>query len=545
MFRSSDQRHFNALITKHLKEQDAPLLLEGGTGLGKTRACLAALADSDARVAVVLPTWQLIDQMASSSDLEAVGLAVERFRPARDFESRAEYADHRARAMESRVMLCTAASVMIDQRLAGAYNGASRRDYLLFDEADQLPQAAALRRDLTITAGDLEAAGVARAAAGKIGKTVAALLEKAGLDPEIRGRARMLKEALDEPAWYRKAGVDDEGGIALRHRLPGRLLKRLSNQGNVAFVSATLTVSAGAENFDDFRHSMGIERQYRLSGVVEPKEHGRISIETPVDRDPAEVVADAEKPCLVVTPSFDDQDELGARLPGAVVREETADGERETAAEAAARVPEDGVLIAAGAWAGLDTPRRWRSIVVPRIPFDKPTILDGRIESRYVDSRNVATRRMRQVVGRGLRTPDARCAIYVCDERYRKLGRFVPVRFEDAPVRSGEGREEGGRVEVTLSRIERDPARRKAAFRHYCPDGPECHACGFVPPNGMTRAIDVHHLHPLAEGKRRTKIEDLIPLCATCHRLAHHENPPIPLDRLRELAGRIRNAECA
>ena len=527
MFRSKEQKHFNALIAKHLEIQDAPLLLEGGTGIGKTRAFLAALAGCEARVAVVLPTRQLIDQMAASSDLEAAGLAVEPFHPARDFESRADYAAHRAKAMESRVILCTAASVMIDQRLAGAYNGASQRDYLLFDEADQLPQAAALQRDLTITAADLEAAGVARTTAKE---TVAALLAKADLDPEVRARAKMIAEALAAPTWYRKVGLNDEGGVALRHELPGRLLKRIANQGNAAFISATLTVSAGADNFDDFRRSMGIDRRSRLSGVVEPKEHGRLSFETPLDHDPAEVVAQAEKPCLVVTPSFADAEELAARLPGAVVRETKADeDERETAAEAAARVAEDGILIAAGAWAGLDTPLRWRSIVVPRIPFEKPTILDGKIESRYVDSRNVATRRMRQVVGRGLRTPDARCTLYVCDARYRTLGRFLPTRFE-------ESREEGGRVEVTLSKIERDPAFRQAAFRHYCPDGPECHACGYVPPNGMTCAIDVHHLHPLAEGKRRTTLEDLIPLCATCHRLAHAETPPLPLDRLRTLA---------
>ena len=534
MFRSKEQKYFNALIAKHLEIRDAPLLLEGGTGIGKTRAFLAALAGCEARVAVVLPTRQLIDQMASSSDLEAVGLAVEPFHPARDFESRAEYAAHRSRAMASRVMLCTAAGVMIDQRLAGNYNGASQRDYLLFDEADQLPQAAALQRDLMITAADLEAAGVARTTPKE---TVAALLGKADLDPEVRARAKMIEEALAAaPVWFRKVGLDDDGGVALRHELPGRLLKRLSNQGNVAFVSATLTVSAGTENFGDFRRSMGIERQSRLSGVVEPKEHGRLSFETPLDRDPAEVapaevaevVAAAEKPCLVVTPSYDDAEELAARLPGAVVRETKADGDaRETAAEAAARVAEDGILIAAGAWAGLDTPRRWRSIVVPRIPFERPTILDEKIESRYIDSRNVATRRMRQVVGRGLRTPDARCTLYVCDARYRKLGRFLPVRF-------GESWEEGGRVDVTLSKIERDPAVRKRALGHY---GCKCRACGYVPPNGVTRTIDIHHLHPLAEGKRHTRLEDVIPLCANCHRLAHDETPPIPLARLRQLAG--------
>ena len=527
MFRSKEQKYFHDLIAKHIEVRDGPLLLEGGTGIGKTRAYLAALAGCDLRAAVVLPTRQLIDQLAASSDLDAAGLEVSPFRPARMFESRVEYDAHRREAMEARVMVCTAASVMIDQRLGGNYNGASRRDYLLFDEADQLPQHAALRQDLTVTADELAAAGVARTTAGE---TVAALLAAAGIEPEVRARAALMKEALDEPAWFHKVGLDDDGGLALRHRMPGRLLKRIANRGGAAFVSATLTAAAGTEDFDDFRRSMGIGGDSRLSDVVEPERHGELTVETPVDRDPAEVVAGAERPCLVVTPSFEDADDLAARLPGAVVREETPDGareKRETTAEAAARVGEDGILVAVGAWAGLDTKLRWRSIVVPRIPFEKPTVLDGRIESRYIDSRNVATRRMRQVIGRGLRTPDAVCALYVCDDRHRRLGRFVPARF-----RLEGGWAEGGRVEVVLSKAERDPAVRQAALKRY---GRECQACGYVPPNGATRALDVHHLYPLAEGERITKPEDVTLLCANCHRIAHAETLPIPLDRLRKL----------
>ena len=524
MFRSKEQKHFHDLIAKHIEEQDGPLLLEGGTGIGKTRAYLAALAECDLRAAVVLPTRQLIDQLAASPDLEAAGLEVAPFRPARMFESRAEYDAHRRAAMEARVLVCTAASVMIDQRLGGNYNGASRRDYLLFDEADQLPQHAALRQDLTVTADDLAAAGVARTAAGE---TVAALLAAPGIEPEVRARAAMMKEALDEPAWFREVGLDDDGGLTLWHRMPGRLLKRIANRGGGAFVSATLTVAAGAEDFDDFRRSMGIGGASRLSGVVEPERHGELTVEAPVDRDPAEVVAGAERPCLVVTPSFEDAEKLAARLPGAAVRETTPDGGRETASEAAARVGADGILIAAYAWAGLDTTLRWRSIVVPRIPFEKPTVLDGRIESRYIDSRNVAARRMRQVIGRGLRTPDAACALYVCDDRHRRLGRFVPPRF-----RFEDGWAEGRRVEVVLSKIERDPTVRQALLKRY---GRECQACGYVPPNGATRALDVHHLHPLAEGVRITTCKDVTLLCANCHRIAHTEPSPIPLDRLRKL----------
>jgi hypothetical protein len=49
-------------------------------------------------------------------------------------------------------MLCTAAAIVIDNRNSGEYNGATTRDYLLFDEADQLPSAAAMQVDMEIPA---------------------------------------------------------------------------------------------------------------------------------------------------------------------------------------------------------------------------------------------------------------------------------------------------------------------------------------------------------------------------------------------------------
>ena len=153
MFRSVEQSNFASIVAAHIAAADGPLLLEGGTGLGKTRAYLASLCASlrqGRRVAIVLPTHQLIDQLLASSDLAASrgSAIITAFRPARYYGSRAEYVEARAAAMVADLMICTAASVFIDQRLRGAYNGATLRDYLLFDEADQLPANAALQSDL-------------------------------------------------------------------------------------------------------------------------------------------------------------------------------------------------------------------------------------------------------------------------------------------------------------------------------------------------------------------------------------------------------------
>ena len=91
MFRSDEQQRFYQLIARHMAEQDGPLLLEGGTGIGKTRAYLAAIAESDQRIAVVLPTYQLIDQVLNSDDLKATGVEAAAFRRADLFEHRRDY----------------------------------------------------------------------------------------------------------------------------------------------------------------------------------------------------------------------------------------------------------------------------------------------------------------------------------------------------------------------------------------------------------------------------------------------------------------------
>jgi 5-methylcytosine-specific restriction endonuclease McrA len=163
--------------------------------------------------------------------------------------------------------------------------------------------------------------------------------------------------------------------------------------------------------------------------------------------------------------------------------------------------------------------------MVPRIPFDRPTVLDEKVESRYLDSKNSAVRRMRQVIGRGLRTPDASCTIYILDERYKKLGQFLPQRFKDRWLEGG--RDIGKLIEAERRR---NHAIRDKALAHY---GCKCRACDLAPRHPSM--IDIHHLFPISQGERQTTLADVIPLCANCHRLAHTEEPPIPLERLREL----------
>ena len=519
-FRSSEQKQFFTTIAHHMAAPDAPLLIEGGAGLGKTRAYLAAIMQSGKRVAIVLPTHALIDQLLASSDLSATRgkHAVAAYRPATYFDTRTDYELHREAARTAQVMICTAASVIIDQRLGGEYNGVTTdRDYILFDEADQLPDMAALQSDFNITAHDLTVLNIKLTTAME---TVDAIINKPPrvVEPEVRAAAKVIAEALAEPVWYQTAGIDDDGGIVLTHKLPGRLLKKVSNRPNVAFVSATLSIGG---KFNDFRHVMGIGDVSRFSSIIEPLRHGeltvtvhRLDIESPewlptvVD-----AIKSAPRPCLVVTPSHALTEQLSALLPDAIAR--SVD---EKIAELAHLVGKDGALIAAGAWAGLDTPVAWACVIVPRVPFGAPIVVDGEITTSYLDARNTAVRRLRQVAGRGLRAPDAVCTVVILDSRAATLPRWVPERF-DAPTFL-----EGKRTEVTYSKHERDPAVRRRALKHY---GLMCMVCGMVP--RVDSQLDVHHRNPIAEGERRTTLADLAVVCANCHRWLHSESPPKPV----------------
>jgi hypothetical protein len=66
--------------------------------------------------------------LASTDLIEAnsSGVTVAAYRPARMFGSHSEYLANRDVATGAQVTLCTAASVIIDRRLDGKYNGATR-----------------------------------------------------------------------------------------------------------------------------------------------------------------------------------------------------------------------------------------------------------------------------------------------------------------------------------------------------------------------------------------------------------------------------------
>ncbi len=98
-----------------------------------------------------------------------------------------------------------------------------------------------------------------------------------------------------------------------------------------------------------------------------------------------------------------------------------------------------------------------------------------------------------------------------CDDRVLKLSGFVPQRFATAWT-------EGNRTDVVISKAERDPALRKSALKKY---GEKCMHTDCDSVIKHVSQLDVHHLNPIAEGVRKTTLNDVAVLCANCHRLAH------------------------
>lgn len=562
MFRTKEQEYFNDRCCKHIADPDGPLLLEGATGIGKTRAYLDAAFDNDKRVAVCLVTNQLIDQLHKSADLEIVrqkyparSFAV--FKSRNYFDSKDIYQRQRDIAMRSDIMFCTASSVIYDQRLRGEYNGVTERDFIIFDEADQIPQLAALASDLTISRyclgtkkGDTFDSAVA---------AIDKILAEKQFDPETRAKAKLIREAIDadkaSPKVYRKVGFNQDWDLELKHTLPGRLLKKIANRKSTIFISATLSVG-NRRNFKEFKGAMGIGEDSIRSGSIHPKCHGNLDFVFANARHPTDeydewmlgVIDDVTNPkngrTLVATPSHKLAAEIGERVDGAVVRVKG-----ESVADAIFRLPQDTnesqILIAAGAWAGIDTPDGWNTIIVPKVPFGNPKKLYAKCgqvddydddendldesdviwQNHYLDSRNTAIRRMVQVMGRGIRRPDAKCVIVICDSRVEQLGEFVPPRFHGSWDREQQPTDtvflEGGRERERELRIERSRRLRPMALDHF---QWRCQECG-IGGKDKGHLLEVHHKHPLADRRERsyTSIDDVVLLCRNCHAEAHHQ----------------------
>lgn len=81
-------------------------------------------------------------------------------------------------------------------------------------------------------------------------------------------------------------------------------------------------------------------------------------------------------------------------------------------------------------------------------------------------------------------------------------------------------------------------------FRSLDPEGKlRCQACKFTTPEGIeSEIVQLHHLIPIAETGENGRVlsiekalELLLPLCPTCHSIAHSSKPPLELNSIQRL----------
>ena len=80
----------------------------------------------------------------------------------------------------------------------GCGHGSTTRAYILFDEADQLPDMAALQSDFTITASELTDMGIRPTG---VVEALQAILAKPPriVEPENKAAARLILGSIEEP----------------------------------------------------------------------------------------------------------------------------------------------------------------------------------------------------------------------------------------------------------------------------------------------------------------------------------------------------------
>lgn len=96
--------------------------------------------------------------------------------------------------------------------------------------------------------------------------------------------------------------------------------------------------------------------------------------------------------------------------------------------------------------------------------------------------------------------------------------------------------DEGFRTEIVREVAARDKRIIDLAKNKY---GTNCSVCNFdfgkMYGSHGDGFIEVHHLYPIAKGKRTTKVEDLRPVCANCHRMLHRGVALLSIEELKEI----------
>jgi predicted restriction endonuclease len=96
--------------------------------------------------------------------------------------------------------------------------------------------------------------------------------------------------------------------------------------------------------------------------------------------------------------------------------------------------------------------------------------------------------------------------------------------------------DEGFRKEIIIEVAKRNKLLLKDAKEKY---GTICAVCEFdfaeIYPGHGDGFIEIHHLHPIAKGRRASTVEDVRPVCANCHRMLHRGEKILSITELKNI----------
>ena len=409
----------------------------------------------------------------------------------------------RRAANEADVLLTNHALVLTDCRYRGGVLGIGGTvRTVLFDEADALPDVARSVADERI---GLDGLAEHAAALGADAKEACRVLERLCARETVRGAPRLLAQCAGRDAIVEHvtrlgealeaAAPDDESAeeaallaarlrlfldcaqgnlhalaaiapgespvLAVVHRAPVRLLRRVFDTTQAAFlVSATLAAPGARSGPNDLLRALGIGPGERRPGRInaagwadlQPRRYGAMAfrfadravpapirlvdnapVSDPVHLDYVAAALEEARTSgrvLVLYTSYALGEALAARVRGAIVH---ARGTRLASRLEAFRRDPHAVLLTPAAWSGLSLPGLVEHVVIPRIPFRPPSVEDearrrflaalglARSSIEYLVARDRAAgvrRTLAQGMGRGLRGPHERCTLWLLDPRF-------------------------------------------------------------------------------------------------------------------------------